>query len=118
MVPRAGPVAADILFLNAALMLFIGHDEDPEDRFWEAAEIVFGTPMDITDQVPNVHTARLSSGFLELSLVEDLSDAELARLRARYGAAAVLKGDPHAFRAAIYTGREHMPPALLRELRD
>ena len=118
MVLRAGPVAADVLFLNTALMLFIRHDEDPEDRFWEAAETVFGTPTDITDQVPNVHTARLLSGFLELSVMEDIADAELERLQVKYGVAAVLRGDPHALRAVIYTGREHMPPVLLRELSD
>ena len=116
MVPRSGPVAADILCINEAYMVFIQHDEDPGAHFWNVVNKLLGEPENIAYRIPNVHSALLYKNFLKLTVIEALSQPELEELRVEHGVCAIVYGDPHEFKGVIHTGKEQELPVLVREL--
>jgi len=118
MVPRAGPIAAQLLFLNADCMIFMRHGDDPGGTFAAAAGEFFGGFKVVTDEVTDIHLARLYEYYLEISVIQEMSISQLDELRKRYQVLAVHKGDPHDFTAHIFIGPEDDLPRLLREIRD
>jgi len=115
MVPRAGPIAAELVFLDADMMLFSRHGEDPGEAFASAAREIFGDSRDISDEIEGVHLARLYDHHLEIITMRQWSGSELDSLRTAYGVLAVVRGDPHDFTAMISVGPEVDLPVLLRE---
>ncbi|MFC1683495.1 hypothetical protein ACFL0G_04760 [Candidatus Zixiibacteriota bacterium] len=118
MVPRAGPIAAQLIFLNQECMIFMKHGEDPGKTFAAAAGEFFGGFKDVAGEIAGIHLARLYDHHLEISIIEELSTTQLEELRTRYQVPAVYKGDPHDFTALITIGPEEDLPRLLREIGD
>ena len=114
--PRPSPVAARVLYVDGACMIFGPHGADPDEAVRGVVDAAFGRPQDLPDLVPGALGARLYGGFLELSSSADLPGSELERLRKAYGVAAVVKKGPRTFEAVIHTGTEDDLPQGLREL--
>jgi hypothetical protein len=116
MVPRAGPTAADIIYLDSNVMLFMPHGQDPGEGFPSAAKEVFGLPENIAERFPGAVAARLGRHYLELVTAGEISPRQLEELRRRHDVAAVIKGDPFSFQALIHTYEEQRPSLLWDEL--
>jgi hypothetical protein len=114
MVPRAGPIAARLVYIDADQMLFLRHGEDPGEAFAAAAGEILGRSRDVSDAIDGVHLARLYDHYLEIVTIRQRSLAELDGLRSAFGALAVVGGDPHNFTAVILVGPELDLPILLR----
>jgi hypothetical protein len=105
MIPRAAPVAAELIALNEDYMVFLPSEtQKVDEKLLNSARLIFGTSENVTDQMENVHFARLYNNFLAISIINDVSYAELDNLKEKYNVIAILKGDPHNFKAVIYIG--------------
>jgi hypothetical protein len=116
MAPRAGPIAAEIIYLDGSVMLFMPPGQDPGADFIAAAEEIFGLPEDIRGKFPGAYDARQHRHFLELVYAGVISRRQLEQLRERHGVMAVVKGDPFEFHALVHTAEEKQPSRLLSEL--
>ena len=114
MVPRSGPVAAQLIYLDTDLMLFVRHGEDPSEAFARAAGEIFGQAEDVGEEIEGVHLARLYEHHLEIVALKKWTLPELEELRKIYEVLAVLGGDPHDFTAVILVDAEFELPVLLR----
>jgi hypothetical protein len=117
LIPDLAPNLANVIYIDTSLMIFMPHNSDPGEEFQKAAREIFGIPENISQQIPEVPTARLYRGFLKLSALKDLNASFLEQLRKKHNVAAVLKVDSKALEAAIFTGDEEEKPRLWRELR-
>ena len=118
MVPRAGPVAAGLVYLDADGMIFLRHGEDPGEAFARAAGEIFGKGVDVGGEIEGVHLARLYEHRLEIVALKDWALAELEDLRKIYRVPAVVGGDPHDFTAVILIDPDLDLPVLLRGEED
>jgi hypothetical protein len=114
MVPRSGPVAAQLIYLDADVMLFARHGDDPGEAFARAAGTIFGRPEDVCGEIEGAHQALLYRHHLEIVALKKWSPAELEDLRRIYRVLCVLGGDPHEFTAVILVEGELDLPVLLR----
>lgn len=86
-------------------MIFMPYEsQGVEEKYWNSLELIFGKLENITDQIENVHFSRLHNNFLAISIINDVSYAQLDKLKEKYDVIAVFKGDPHNFTAVIYIG--------------
>jgi len=118
LVPRSGPVSAEILYLDKDCLIMMPLGEELSDKFSKAITQLWGAPSNITNQFADVHVVYKYRNFIKLDIVKEIDTSELNRILNMYVINAVLKGDPNEFKALIHTGKEDQLPKLLQELSE
>jgi hypothetical protein len=116
---RQDEVAAQVLYIDDNMILFLPQNEDPGTTFAQIWRHLLPEPLNITSLVPGTWNALLyEKQFILLDTDKTLSTTELENLKAKYQVAAVVVTNASTFAAFIYTGKDaELPESMMEKYR-
>ncbi|MBN3035373.1 MAG: hypothetical protein JW861_07280 [Bacteroidales bacterium] len=110
------PVAAHLIWADPGGMIFIGHDQDPGEKFMEAYRNIFPSTTEVTDEIPEAWSAQLMKDrFLVVSSENEYTQDELEKLGHNFGVIIVQHGNFGNFTARMVIDNRYKIPDLLNE---